>query len=119
MPTLHFFCVVCIISALPDTTFFLQNSYYQADYSVYVKKFQCHRLMKKNLFVRIFRFYYEGFRGMTVGKKLWVIILVKLFIMFAVLRIFFFENYLGQRYDSDRERAEHVLNELTQTPDNK
>ena len=32
---------------------------------------------------KIFLFYYEGFRGMTVGKTLWTIILIKLFIMFA------------------------------------
>ena len=34
---------------------------------------------------RIVRFYLEGFREMTVGRTLWCIILIKLFIMFAVL----------------------------------
>ena len=30
---------------------------------------------------KIFRFYLDGFRSMTVGKTLWAIILVKLFIL--------------------------------------
>lgn len=36
-------------------------------------------------------FYYEGFRRMTTGRILWVIILIKLFVIFVVLRIFFFK----------------------------
>jgi len=40
--------------------------------------------MSNNIFIKIFRFYYDGFRGMTVGKKLWIIILIKLFVFFAV-----------------------------------
>ena len=39
---------------------------------------------------RVVRFYIDGFKNMTVGKTLWVIILIKLFIMFVVLKIFFF-----------------------------
>ena len=31
---------------------------------------------------------------MTLGRTLWCIILIKLFIMFAVLRVFFFPAYL-------------------------
>lgn len=46
--------------------------------------------MKEKL-AKIVRFYWEGFRGMTWGKELWVIILIKLFIMFAILRAFFFQ----------------------------
>ena len=50
----------------------------------------------KNVFVRIFRFYVDGFRNMTLGKTLWTIILIKLFIMFFVLKLFFFPNILMQ-----------------------
>ena len=49
----------------------------------------------KNTIQKIWRFYVDGFRGMTLGKTLWLIILVKLFIMFFILRIFFFPNYLN------------------------
>ena len=48
------------------------------------------------LHIRIFRFYLDGFRSMTLGKTLWLIILIKLFILFFVLRLFFFSHYLNQ-----------------------
>ncbi|MBN2812908.1 MAG: DUF4492 domain-containing protein, partial [Bacteroidales bacterium] len=28
---------------------------------------------------KVFYFYYDGFKSMTVGKKLWIIILIKVF----------------------------------------
>ncbi|MBO4965534.1 MAG: DUF4492 domain-containing protein [Muribaculaceae bacterium] len=63
---------------------------------------------------KIFFFYRDGFREMTVGKTLWAIILVKLFIMFFVLKLFFFPNLLSRDYDTDEERANHVRHELTE-----
>ena len=60
---------------------------------------------------RIVRFYIDGFREMTLGRTLWLIILVKLFIMFAVLKVFFFPDLLAGK--SDAERREHMLHELT------
>ncbi|WP_099463652.1 MULTISPECIES: DUF4492 domain-containing protein [Parabacteroides] len=68
--------------------------------------------MKKDfILIRIYRFYLEGFREMTLGKTLWLIILVKLFIMFFILRLFFFPNYLNQ-FNSDKEKEEHVSSQL-------
>ncbi len=61
----------------------------------------------------VFLFYYEGFKGMTIGKKLWLIILIKLFIMFVVLRLFFFPNFLNSRFDTDQQKSEYVLDQLT------
>ena len=61
---------------------------------------------------RIIRFYVEGFRSMTVGKTLWALIILKLFIMFAILKLFFFPNLLSSNYDNDDDRAQHVRNEL-------
>ncbi len=49
---------------------------------------------------------------MTVGKRLWLIILIKVFILFAVLRLFFFPDFLAERFDNDRARGEHVREEL-------
>lgn len=60
---------------------------------------------------QVFHFYVEGFREMKLGKTLWLIILIKLFIMFFILRLFFFPNYLGQ-FDTDAEKEEHVSSEL-------
>lgn len=68
--------------------------------------------MKRGSFLlRVFQFYAEGFREMRLGKTLWLIILLKLFIMFLVLRLFFFPNFLGQ-FDTDDEKEEYVSNEL-------
>ena len=61
---------------------------------------------------RIIRFYVEGFRSMTVGKTLWALIILKLFIMFAILTLFFFPDLLSSNYDNDDDRAQHVRNEL-------
>lgn len=63
---------------------------------------------------RIFKFYYEGFSNLSqVGKKLWLILLIKLFIMFVVLRVFFFPNYLNSKYDTDTEKSNHIIEHLT------
>jgi hypothetical protein len=62
---------------------------------------------------RVFRFYRDGFRSMTLGKTLWKIILVKLFIMFAVLKVFFFPDFLSTQFDTDKQRADHVMEQIT------
>ena len=62
---------------------------------------------------RIFRFYVDGFRSMTVGKTLWCIIGIKLFIMFAILKLFFFPDFLKTKFDNDSERYEYVIEQLT------
>lgn len=65
----------------------------------------------KKTFLKVWSFYYEGFREMTLGRVLWAIILVKLFIMFAVLRIFFFPDFVGLHAE-DGEEAQFVGEEL-------
>ncbi len=67
-----------------------------------------------NIFRRIYRFYAEGFATMPRwGKQVWLIILIKLFIMFVVLKIFFFPNFLKSNFKNDAERSNHVLENLT------
>jgi len=62
---------------------------------------------------RLFLFYYEGFRNMSQwGRKVWIIIIIKLVIMFAVLKIFFFQDFLKKKYDNDKQRSEYVLDQL-------
>ncbi|GFO59485.1 hypothetical protein GMST_18100 [Geomonas silvestris] len=61
----------------------------------------------------LFAFYRDGFRSMVLGRTLWKIILVKLFLMFAVLKLFFFSNVLEKEFRSDAERSAHVLDNLT------
>lgn len=67
-----------------------------------------------NIFIRIYRFYAEGFKGMPRwGKQVWLVVLIKLFIMFAILKIFFFPNFLKTNFKTDAERSDHVLENLT------
>lgn len=61
---------------------------------------------------KVWDLYYDGFRNMTIGKTLWVIILVKLFIFFVIMKMLFFPNVLKRDYNTDEERADHVRNEL-------
>ncbi len=62
---------------------------------------------------KIFFFYIDGFKSMKVGKKLWLIIGLKLFIFFAVLKILFFPNILQTQFSNDKDRANHVIENLT------
>ncbi|MDR3048122.1 MAG: DUF4492 domain-containing protein [Bacteroidales bacterium] len=65
---------------------------------------------KTNVFARIFWFYIDGFRSMTIGKTLWVLILVKLFIMFGILRVFFFKPVLSDK--TEQQKEEFVAKQL-------
>ena len=70
--------------------------------------------MRKDSFLyRAFDLYYDGFRNMTLGKTLWLIIAIKLFIMFAILKVFFFPNYIGQHAESGEE-DDFVASELVE-----
>ena len=69
-------------------------------------------MKRRNFIYEIYRLYADGFSNMTVGKTLWTIILIKLFIMFAVLRIFFFQPAL---LGTDEEKADKVRENLITT----
>ena len=51
--------------------------------------------MKQGLLSQIFHLYYDGFQTMTLGKTLWAVILIKLAIIFLILKLFFFPNYIN------------------------
>jgi hypothetical protein len=71
--------------------------------------------MKDSVFMRVWRFYYEGFRDMTsLGRSLWIIIAIKLFIMFFILKLFFFKSDLRD-YNSFEEKSDKVIENLTNT----
>ncbi len=61
----------------------------------------------------IYNFYADGFKSMTVGKKLWAIIFIKVIILFFVFKLFFFPNLLKENYDNDDDRARAVATDLT------
>lgn len=61
---------------------------------------------------KVARFYIDGFKSMTVGKKLWLLILIKVFILFFVFKLFFFPDILSRDYDNDADRADAVRSSL-------
>lgn len=63
---------------------------------------------------KVLDFYVDGFRSMTTGKTLWLIILIKLFIIFAVLKLFFFPDFLKENAPENGE-ADYVARQLTET----
>ncbi|MBO5464856.1 MAG: DUF4492 domain-containing protein [Alistipes sp.] len=65
--------------------------------------------MKRRL-IAIYNFYVDGFKNMTWGRQLWWVILLKIIILFLVLRAFFFKPVLAGK--SQEQRIEHVSNEL-------
>ena len=59
----------------------------------------------------VIRFYADGFRNMRWGKTLWIVILVKLFIIFAIQKVFFFPNHISENAEKGHE-AEFVADEI-------
>ena len=69
-------------------------------------------MRKEGFLYRVFDLYYDGFRSMRLGKTLWAIILIKLFVIFFILKLFFFPNFLKQHAEGDE--AGYVATELTE-----
>lgn len=68
----------------------------------------------KRVIKSVFMFYYEGFRNLSSwGRQVWLIIAVKLFIMFIILKIFFFPDFLKVNFKDDNERSDYILEQLT------
>lgn len=67
-----------------------------------------------SLLYRTYEMYRDGFRNLRVGRVLWKIIFLKLLIMFAFLKVVFFDTTLGTMFESAEEKSEFVLKNLTQ-----
>ena len=64
----------------------------------------------RRAFISIYNFYRDGFKNMTWGRQLWWIILLKLILLFLVLRVFFFKPVLVGK--SEVQKIEHVSEQL-------
>ena len=63
---------------------------------------------------RIWHFYIDGFKDLPAwGRNVWIIIIIKLFILFAVIRLFFMPDVLKKNFKTDEQRSRHVLENLT------
>ena len=73
--------------------------------------------MNKSSFAyRVYDLYVDGFRNMRLGKTLWKIILIKLFIIFVILKLFFFPNFLKNNAKGG-DKAGYVSKEMIQRAD--
>jgi hypothetical protein len=50
---------------------------------------------------------------MKLGKRLWLLIAIKLFILFVIIKWLFFPNYLETNFKNDTERSHYILHQLT------
>ena len=57
------------------------------------------------LFKRVVHFYRDGFRNQTWGRPLIWLVVLKFFILFAVLRLFFFRPALAGKTDAEKSEA--------------
>ncbi len=63
---------------------------------------------------RFIEMYVDGFRNLSsLGKTLWLIIAVKLIVIFVIVKLLFFPNVLKRDYATDAERSEAVMQNLT------
>ncbi len=71
--------------------------------------------MKNNLFTRIWSLYRDGFRNMTWGRPLWFLIILKVVILFGILRLFFFRPVMSGM--SEEQKSETVGERLSSFPE--
>lgn len=67
--------------------------------------------------VGVFEFYRQGFSAMRLGKTLWGLIFVKLFVIFVLLKVFVFDENLNSTFAKDADKSDFVLRNLI-TPAN-
>ncbi len=66
---------------------------------------------KHGFWYKAFHLYYDGFRNMKLGKTLWLVIGIKLVIIFFILKLFFFPNHIKEHAEKGHE-AEYVAEKL-------
>lgn len=71
---------------------------------------------KQSFLYRVYDLYVDGFRHMTLGRTLWTVIIVKLVIIFAVLKLFFFPDFL-KTHAAEGHEADYVATELLGRPE--
>ena len=60
----------------------------------------------------VFEFYRQGFSVMRLGKTLWGVIFVKIFVIFVLLKIFVFDENLNSTFAKDADKSDFVLRNL-------
>lgn len=71
-------------------------------------------LLKKGflIFLQVFDFYKEGFKNLRLGKTLWKIIFIKLFVILIILKLFIFDVNFNSIFENDTQKSNFVLENL-------
>lgn len=60
----------------------------------------------------IYNFYIEGFKNMKIGKTLWKIIFIKLFLIFTLLNYFIYDKSIKSEYKNSEQKSDFVYKNL-------
>ena len=84
--------------------------------SVPLTEAPCTEPGKRSFGTRAWEMYRDGFKNLSkTGRQLWLLILIKLFIMFAILKVFFFPDFLGRKTDGTEEaKGEYVTEQFVE-----
>jgi flagellar basal body-associated protein FliL len=70
------------------------------------------------MFKRVLFFYIDGFKNMSsLGQKLWLIIIIKLVVIFVVLKVFFFPT-IDSKVKGEEAKQQLYIEQLTNTTSN-
>ncbi len=69
-----------------------------------------------NTLTRLYRFYRDGFAAMRLGRSLWAVVIIKMIIIFGVVKLLFFSDTLSSRFKTDNARQEYVSQQLSELP---
>lgn len=66
-------------------------------------------------FRELIKLYRYGFGIMSKeSRTLWLIAVIKLVIMFAILKVFFFKDFLKTEFKTDEQRTEYLRKNFTE-----
>ncbi|MBO4906044.1 MAG: DUF4492 domain-containing protein [Bacteroidaceae bacterium] len=71
-------------------------------------------MSQQSFWHRAYHLYIDGFRQMTLGRTLWLVIIVKLIVIFGILKFFFFRDYVSEHAQEGQE-SEFVAGEILQS----
>lgn len=64
-------------------------------------------------YLKIFNFYIDGFRNLTLGKTLWKIIIIKIVIIITFLNFYVYDKSINSEYKTTKEKINFVYKNIT------
>lgn len=63
----------------------------------------------------IYKNFISTIRRSSIAKKALIVLCIKLFLIFVVLKLFFFPNFLNSKFDNQKDKSNYVLEQLTKS----